>query len=108
MCSLAASKEFRVCSIMDFYRPWGGCLSGRPRVMGVAWFGLLLRLACPNSLWMGQQEMNQGQQGVLCNAVSAMSLFFLESIGVRETNEAELLGIRRTLSLWVSLVRGSY
>lgn len=42
-----------------------------------------------------------GIGGALCDSVGTSSIVFSKSMGLRDSNEAKILGIRRTLSLWV-------
>lgn len=44
--------------------------------------------------------------GVFCNSGGVTFLFFSELVGVRDSNEAELLGIRGALVLWVGCGKG--
>lgn len=106
---LLVNKEFENISMSDLYRSWVGCIARRPRKESIR------EVWCPPSMGVFKFNVDgevrgklgpTGIGGVLRNSERAILLFFIESIGVKDSNEAELVGIRRTLGLWVHFGQG--
>lgn len=76
-------KDFKGCKVMDFFTSWEGCMSSEH-----------IRTIISARGKMGLAAIG----GVLCDS----TIVFSKSVGLRDANEAELLVIRRALTLWTS------
>lgn len=91
--------------MLDFYISWEGCLSGKTEKEEIK----LALSPPPNGFFKFNVDVAaRGKtgptriRGVLRNLAGISSLVFWESVGVSDSNEAEILGIRKSLSLWVN------
>lgn len=101
---LLGCKEFKGFVSDDFLRRWSGCLcrgrrrgkpmeKWKPPDSGCHKFNI-------DGAARGKTKL-AGTWDVLQNNQGNISNFFRERIGIKESNEAELLAIKRALSLWI-------
>lgn len=102
-------EGFQRAKITDFHQSWEGSLSGGPRRTKKV------------STWLPPQlgtfKFNvdraargtsgpAGIRGVMQDHTGNSSIVFFEPVGRKESNEAELLSIKRALTIWTSIGRG--
>lgn len=93
----------------DFYRSWDGCLGGRSGKESGRVIWSPPSPCCFKFNFDGVAKGKPGPTwvGVLCNMEGLTSLFSV-LVDIRDSNEAELIGIWRALVLWANFGQGKF